>query len=788
MEQNPTSLEFAPVAPQENSSPAFLFAWRRKGLIVFFLIVGLGLGYLHFLRQVPVYQSATEILIVDQEPKLPIEGVEVRNSSGDMHAALISSQAVIVQAVEDGGLGQLPGVRASGNAVGVVMSGLSVSVKEGGGHGKSDAIIRLSFTSANREECPKILNAVVDAYQEFLGESHQNISKETSSLIEEAKDQLDRQISESEKTYREFRDKSPLLVVSGEASKNVHEARLQAIEAVRSSKVLEISELKAKIDAITAAIKRGASREALNLMVGHIEDEANRLRQGPQQTVEGQLFPLMLDEQILLGTLGADHPDVLAIRRRIELTRKHLLGGEEAEEGETTEPFKQRDYYQVYLESTYELIKMNEQTIAAMDELFAHERESAKALSSYQVGEETLRSEIDRKTRLFDVVLKRLEEINLVKDRGSVSVRSLHPAGLGFQIKPDLQSSMLTAGVLALMCGLGLAFIVDKADRRFRNPDEIRNDLGIPVIGHIPVISLPKKSSKKAKDETAMRPELKTIHSPRGRIAEAYRAVRTAVYFNTRGSDHQVIQVTSPNPGDGKSTLIANLAISIANSGKTVLLIDADFRRPRCHRLFNADNQAGMSCVIDGKAEISDVVQETAIENLSLLTCGTRPKNPSELLTSRRFEELLALFRDQYDIVLIDTPPVLPVTDPLNVAPRVDAVLVVLKLTKSARSAASRTLDALESVGANVLGVVVNGVEGNRGHSGYNSAQYNYTYSSAYGGYGYESRYGYGYGYLYGRRDGENGSYYVDDDAESEKKVASPVTDQSSSHKNNGKH
>lgn len=248
----------------------------------------------------------------------------------------------------------------------------------------------------------------------------------------------------------------------------------------------------------------------------------------------------------------------------------------------------------------------------------------------------------------------------------------------------------------------------------------------------------------------SMQPELRAVFEPRGQIAEAYRAVRTSLYFSARGGGQSVIQVTSPNPGDGKSTLAGNLAVSVANSGKRVLLLDADFRRPRCHKVFGVDNTVGVTAMIDGDFELADVIQQTEIENLSILPCGRRPPNPSELLTSRKFSDLLEVLREQYDLIIVDTPPVLAVTDPLNVAPRVDGVIVVLRLTKSARASSQQTLEALEEVGAKVLGVVVNGVGGGQ------------TYSA----YGYGKKYGPRYGGAYGYRDKISKSYYGDDPEE----------------------
>jgi succinoglycan biosynthesis transport protein ExoP len=182
-----------------------------------------------------------------------------------------------------------------------------------------------------------------------------------------------------------------------------------------------------------------------------------------------------------------------------------------------------------------------------------------------------------------------------------------------------------------------------------------------------------------------------------------------------------VIQITSPNPDDGKTMLSANAAISMAQSGKRVLLIDAEMRKPDLHRLFGAPGEVGLASVIAKEIEIQDAVQETGVANLWLLPSGSVPPDPAELLSSSRFTELIAVVREQYDYVLIDTPPVLAVTDPCVVAARVDGVLLTLRISNDSRQHAQRATAILSSMGVNVMGVVVNGVP--RGN-----AEYEYGY------------------------------------------------------------
>jgi len=749
------------IATQHNGSgtmeieqgPTLLFAWRRKWIVLLLVFIGLGLGYLYFLREIPVYQSSAQILFVQRQAKMPIEGLDVktgyegRTGPDFTHENVISSPIVAKLAVDKHGLATLRTFQASRDPALQLIAGLDV--KLGGAKRNKGDIIELKYSSIHPEDCPKVLAAVVEAYRSFLGSTYEDVSGEAIELIVKAKDELDEQLSDAEKAYREFRFKVPLMY-SKTPGQNVHESRLAQIEEVRSAAVLEHAKTQAKIEAIDDALRRGGSRAALTLMVGHLNDgkAAEDAARGEGSSMGKGLFPVLLEEQMLLETYGPDHPKVVAVRKRIAMTKEHLVGTSPA-----ADELKPVAFLETYLESMREQLKLNQQTIAEMDELFAAEREASKATATHQVADETFRSELDRKRRLFDAVIKRLEEINLIKDTEKVRIQLIQPPTAGVQIKPDLLKTMVCAGLLGLVAGLGLALMVDRADRRFRTPDEIREELGFPVVGHIPTIS----SSKKRGGEVAnpalasLSPLLCTLHHPRGRDAEAYRAVRTALYFNTRASGHQVIQITSPSPADGKTTLACNLAISIAQSGKSVLVVDADFRRPRCHRLLCTPNSKGVVDILNESAELADVLQTTVLPNLTVLPCGHRPDNPSEILTSHRFKALVDMLREKFEFVIIDTPPVLAVTDPLNVVPCVDGLIMVMRLTKNARSSCRRALTALDDVGAKILGIVVNEVGGDvRGYSAYGK------------GYGYGAEYGYGYG------DRKYQSYYEEGDSSRE--------------------
>ena len=227
-----------------------------------------------------------------------------------------------------------------------------------------------------------------------------------------------------------------------------------------------------------------------------------------------------------------------------------------------------------------------------------------------------------------------------------------------------------------------------------------------------------------------------TINNPKNPAAEAYRVIRTSIQFAQAGKELKTIAITSCTPNEGKSMTIANLAIVLTQAGKSVLLIDCDMRNPTVHKNFNLSNKVGLSSCISMGTAVADAVQETAIEGLDALTAGVIPPNPSELLGSERMQNILQRAKEEYDYVLIDTPPVLPVTDSLVLGSMVDGLILVIDSGEIKVEMARDVKNQLVHSGANILGVVLNKVRSE--HHGY----------------------GYGYYYYYGHegaRGGDNG-------------------------------
>ncbi len=270
-------------------------------------------------------------------------------------------------------------------------------------------------------------------------------------------------------------------------------------------------------------------------------------------------------------------------------------------------------------------------------------------------------------------------------------------------VRPTPERNGVIALIGGLLLGIGIAFLVDYLDDSIKNKDDLAAATsGLPVIGLIPVVS---------EWRTQGDAQLVSLSAPKSSAAEAYRTLRTAIQFISLEHPTRTLQITSAGPQEGKSTTIANLAVALARAGQEVVVVCCDLRRPRIHEFFGLENSVGFTSMLLGKVSLSGAVQKVPGQaRVSLLASGPLPPNPSELLSSRRTVEVLALLQAEFDIVLIDSPPVLPVTDALVISGLVDATLLISVSGGTTRKEAARAVELLRQVDAPLIGSVLNGV------------------------------------------------------------------------------
>ena len=290
-------------------------------------------------------------------------------------------------------------------------------------------------------------------------------------------------------------------------------------------------------------------------------------------------------------------------------------------------------------------------------------------------------------------------------------------------IRPKVMQNTLLAAVVGGMLAVGLIFLIDALDNTIKGPDDVKRHLGLPVLGMI------------AHTDGKEKQGLVTISQPRSPVSEAYRALRTNIQFASVDFPIQTLLITSISPSDGKTTVSTNLSVALAQGGRNVILIDGDLRKPQIHRRMGLPNRKGLtSLFVQPDVRLDGSVQKSEVNNLYIMTTGSLPPNPSELLASDKMDHILDQLKNHADIVVIDTPPVMAVTDAVVLAKRADGLLLVIKPGVTKLAAAQQTIAQLRRLNVNILGVVLNDIPTNRSRYAY------YYHSNGY--YSYQNYYG----------------------------------------------
>ncbi|MDQ3896135.1 MAG: polysaccharide biosynthesis tyrosine autokinase [Actinomycetota bacterium] len=315
----------------------------------------------------------------------------------------------------------------------------------------------------------------------------------------------------------------------------------------------------------------------------------------------------------------------------------------------------------------------------------------------------------------FKSTLDKLQVDSALKSGG---VQLVAPATLpGKPVRPTPVRNGALGLTVGLVFGIVLTFLFEHLDDSIKSKDDLESTVGdVTVLGVIPAVTSWKNR---------VEPRLVSKEEPSSPAAEAYRSLRTSIQFIGLDRKLQVLQVTSPNASEGKTTTLANLAVALTQAGQTVAVLSCDLRRPRIHEYFGLPNAVGFTTVLLGETPLSAALQRVpGLPRLVVLASGRLPPNPSELLSSRRTGDILVALRSQVDIILVDSPPVLPVTDAAVLSPRVDGTLLVAMAGQTTTKGLTRAMEVLRNVDTTVVGTVLNGATA-------------------------ESGYGYGYGYSY---------------------------------------
>ncbi len=423
------------------------------------------------------------------------------------------------------------------------------------------------------------------------------------------------------------------------------------------------------------------------------------------KSMEVELYRRMSE---LSNKYGRQHPQMVAIESELKTLQNR----------KTHEVNRVVDC----LSNEYKVALAREETLKGA---LAKQKNESLDLNQKAVQYGVLRREVESARQMYDLLIKRFKETTLTEDMRTGNIRVIDRAEVPkHPVKPRKKRNLMLAIIVGLVTGTGLAFFFEYLDNTIKIPEDVKQHLKIPYLGPVPVF----ETESKGNPGNDTNPQLVTLDSPKSTASESYRGIRTNVLLSAAESAPQVILIASAGLREGKTITTANLGITMAQAGSKVILLDCDMRRPKLHKMFGSGKDRGISNLLVEMSGVEQTICHTQIPNLDLIPCGPIPPNPSEILGSNRMAGLLSELRKQYAHILIDSPPCRAVTDAVVLSKFVDGVVVVIRASNTAREIVKNGVVQFETVGANILGAVLNAVDIGRHKYYYYYQYYHYYY------------------------------------------------------------
>lgn len=759
------SVEFAPLgvnrgvaAPTIDLARFALSLWKPMAIG---LAAGSVLGVLAYMYLGPVYEANTQIK-VSKKASLPMnEGEARRYGDRGEHVYLIKSDAICRRAMVDFGLKDLPEFKGGYDPVKDLVDGLTVK-RTAGQDTSFDNLIDVTFAHPDKEIATKVVDAVVKAYDAYLKSTRESNSQELYTTLTTQHKDVERQILELEKDYHTWRNGTVFLptpvIVSPTGTPMMGQSpyiiELEKINAALRENMLKRAAVEAKRKTLTDLIARNESREAVQVWVLWSLSTGNAGATGEtgggggagggailaappgKAELDTQLLSARLLEHRLLHQLGPNHNDVVNVHRSVEaILQMYRQNGfappildKFEDDGTAIQNSQKVDLASIYgkvLDDQLNELKSNATMLQTLQE---QATQRAKDGLNLEKKDQDWKERIADKKKFRDDLQLKLGSYAQTRDQEGYRLEQISQ----IRVQKSLKRVLKIVGPFAFLGVLfvfGLAYFREWYDTTLRTIESLRAAVGAQLLGTVPGFR-PTPEVERMARHSRLHPQLCYAHHPGSREAESYRTIRTALLFAAQEQNARVIQVSSSEPGDGKTTSICNLALAMAQSGKRVLLIDADLRRPTVHEMFRLPQEVGLSDALLGEIEWINAVKKTPIATLSVLTAGLAPENPSELLSTPALELVLRRAREEFDYVLVDSPPVLAVSDPCIVATHTDGMLLVVRMRKNSRAAVRRTGETLDSYGVRVFGVVANDFDASAEQDGYNYDSYEAYYNS----------------------------------------------------------
>jgi len=578
------------------------------------------------------------------------------------------------------------------------------------------SLVQIKITTPDPALSARLANAHAFAYVRYGIDLRSQTNEQASVFLEQKLTELKERVEQSEAALNSYRRDKGIISVDDKA--NVVVERLLDLNKSLTAAEGERIAVEAQVRAI-----KGRNLDELPAV----------LSSGVIGSLKGELGKLEAEYASLSKEFKPGYPPLDNLRTRVEETRRRLRG-------EIQNQVRG-------IEATYQAAKTREaQLRATMEE----QKKSTLSLKDSAVQYTVLAREVDTNRQLYDGVLQRLKEIGVAGEvRASntyVTGKAQPPLGPSY---PDKRRSLLLGLLLGLSAGIGLAFLLEQLDNTLKSPEEAERFMQLPSLAVVPDFAILNKVgygygygyvSRRLKSAKAQLPDKPSKDSekqlvldqhPLSLVTEAYRTLRSSLMLSQAGGPPHVMLLTSAARGEGKSTTAINTAIVFAQMGVRVLVIDADLRRPTCHKLLKMDNGAGLADVLAGQVDCQDAIRATAAPNLFLMSSGTTPPNPAELLGSKKMQESLQQLREQYEFIFVDSSPVMAVSDAVYLSAMVDGTLLVVN-RKTPKPLIRKARARLDTPHTKMLGIILNQVDTR--HEGYS-----YYYSHYHDYYGPET-------------------------------------------------
>jgi polysaccharide biosynthesis transport protein len=682
---------------------------KRWRLITSVLVVSLAAAFVFTIRQPKIYEATCSLVIESTAPQV-LENVkdviEMAASTREFYVTqyrIIRSEEIAQRVIDRLGLDSDPAFGGSADQSKkpdrqALVERLLKAVKVVGV--RESRIANIVVRDVDPGRATRIANAFADTYIERNLDFKLEGARSAGTWLGEQTVGLRKQLEDSEMELYKFRKERNLLDVNLDDKQGMTRQNLQSLNTKMTDVKARRIEIESIRKLILAAKNDIGERESLP-----------EIRDNPVvQKLRENYLDLLKIKADLESRYGEKHP-------RIE-TIQHQLASVQRDYG------KELDNVLKAFDKRYQALV---ETESSLSKWMNHEKQQALELAKLETEYRPLARDAENNNKVYGLINQRHKEINLTGMLKANNVRILDRATPPrVAASPILAVNLSVGVVVGLIFGLLLAFAVESLDNTIKTPEAAEALIGAPLLGIVPMLS----QAKHHLIADAPERDLAVFRDPTSLAAEACRSIRTNMLFISAQKEFSLFSVTSPGPQDGKTTVAINLAVTIAQAGGRVLLIDTDMRKPRIHKSFGLKSDKGISSVMAGDAQLKDAICKSEVPNLDVLPCGPMPPNPAELLHTERFRQILAQCRSSYDRVVLDSPPLAPVTDPAIIGSATDGVVLVLRAGHTTKEAGLYARRHLADAGARILGLVINQTDRKGGRYGYG-----YSYYAPYGRY-----------------------------------------------------